>query len=263
MNNLQYWQERELEQRDLLYDKTLAEYEAELKKQYQQSLKAVSRDIEKLYDELLVSSADGTLLASDLYKYNRYFNLMKSLNKQLKALGGEEITITNQKLLDMYAITSSAVGESIGFSGEFSQKTAKEVINSIWCADGKHWSDRIWQNKAQLQVALEKGLVDCVSRGVSKDELVKTLMETFNVGYRKADRIARTELSYVQNKAAMNKYEEVGLDEYEILAAHDERTCPICGKMNGKRFKLSEAEAGVNYPPLHSNCRCAVLGVIK
>ena len=45
--------------------------------------------------------------------------------------------------------------------------------------------------------ALEKGLVDCVSRGVSKDELVKTLMETFNVGYRKADRIARTELSYV------------------------------------------------------------------
>ena len=27
--------------------------------------------------------------------------------------------------------------------------------------------------------------------------IVKTLMETFNVGYRKADRIARTELSYV------------------------------------------------------------------
>lgn len=260
---MNYWQKRELEQRDLIFDKTLAEYEKELKKQYQQALKAVSRDIEQLYDELLASSADGTLLASDLYKYNRYFSLMKSLNKQLKALGGKEINITKQKLLDMYAITSSSVGKSIGFSGEFNQKAAKEVINSIWCADGKHWSSRIWQNKAQLQVALEKGLVDCVSRGVSKDELVKTLMETFNVGYRKADRIARTELSYVQNKAAMNKYEEAGLDEYEILSAHDERTCPICSKMNGKRFKLSEAEAGVNYPPLHSNCRCAVLGVIK
>ena len=173
---MNYWQKRELEQRDLIFDKTLADYEKELKKQYQQALKAVSRDIEKLYDELLVSSADGTLLASDLYKYNRYFSLMKSLNKQLKALGGKEITITNQKLLDMYAITSSSVGKSINFSGEFNQKAAKEVINSIWCADGKHWSSRIWQNKAQLQVALEKGLVDCVSRGVSKDELVKTLM---------------------------------------------------------------------------------------
>ena len=146
---MNYWQKRELEQRDLIFNQTLAEYEAELKKQYQQSLKAVSRDIEKLYDELFASSADGTLLASDLYKYNRYFSLMKSLNKQLKALGGEEIVITKQKLLDMYAITSSAVGKSIGFSGEFNQKTAKEVINSIWCADGKRLSDRIWQHKAQ------------------------------------------------------------------------------------------------------------------
>lgn len=260
---MNYWQKRELKQRELQYDRTLAQYEAELRKQYQQSLKAVSRDIEKLYDELLVSSADGTLLASDLYKYNRYFSLMKSLNKQLKALGGKEITITNQKLLDMYAITSSSVGKSINFSGEFNQKTAKEIINSIWCADGKHWSNRIWQNKAQLQVALEKGLIDCVSRGVSKDELVKTLMETFDVSYRKADRIARTELSYVQNKAAINKYIEAGIDEYEILSAHDERTCPICSKMNGKCFKIAEMTVGENAPPFHANCRCSVLGVIK
>lgn len=260
---MSYWQERELKQRELQYDMTLAQYEAELKLKYQQSLKAVSRDIEKLYDELLASSADGTLLASDLYKYNRYFSLMKSLNKQLKALGGDEINITKQKLLDMYAITSSAVGKSIGFSGEFNQKAAREVINSIWCADGKHWSNRIWQNKAQLQVALEKGLIDCVSRGVSKDELVKTLMEQFNVGYRKADRIARTELSYVQNKAAMNKYEEAGLDEYEILSAHDERVCEKCKAMNGKRFKIKDMVVGENFPPFHANDRCAILGVLK
>lgn len=259
---MNYWQKRELEQRDLIFDKTLAEYEKELKKQYQQALKAVSRDIEQLYDELLASSADGTLLASDLYKYNRYFSLMKSLNKQLKALGGKEINITKQKLLDMYAITSSSVGKSIEFSGQFNQKAAKEVINSIWCADGKHWSDRIWQNKAQLQVALEKGLVDCVSRGVSKDELVKTLMETFNVGYRKADRIARTELSYVQNKAAMNKYIEVGIDEYEILSAHDERVCEKCKAMNGKRFKIKDMVVGENFPPFHVNDRCTILGVV-
>ncbi len=259
---MNYWQKRELEQRDLIFGKTLAEYEKELKKQYQQALKVVSREIEQLYDELLASSADGTLLASDLYKYNRYFSLMKSLNKQLKALGGKEINITKQKLLDMYAITSSSVGKSIEFSGEFNQKAAKEVINSIWCADGKHWSDRIWQNKAQLQVALEKGLVDCVSRGVSKDELVKTLMETFNVGYRKADRIARTELSYVQNKAAMNKYEEAGLDEYEILSAHDERVCEKCKAMNGKRFKIKDMVVGENFPPFHANDRCTILGVV-
>jgi len=32
--------------------------------------------------------------------------------------------------------------------------------------------------------------------------------------------------------------------------------------MNGKVFELSKAQAGVNMPPFHPNCRCAVLGVI-
>ena len=64
---MNYWQKRELKQRELQYDRTLAQYEAELRKQYQQSLKAVSRDIEKLYDELLVSSADGTFPHNEGY----------------------------------------------------------------------------------------------------------------------------------------------------------------------------------------------------
>jgi uncharacterized protein with gpF-like domain len=35
----------------------------------------------------------------------------------------------------------------------------------------------------------------------------------------------------------------------------DSRTSEICRELNGKRFKLSEAEVGVNYPPMHPNCR--------
>ena len=128
---MNYWQKRQLEQRDLLYDKTLAEYEAELKKQYQQAVKAVSRDIEQLYDEIIIASGNDTLLASDLYKYNRYFSLMKSLNKQLKELGGKEINITKQKLLDMYAITSSSVGKSIGFSGELCRRQTLEQPHMV------------------------------------------------------------------------------------------------------------------------------------
>ena len=109
---------------------------------------------------------------------------------------------------------------------------------------------------------MEKGLIDCVSRGTSKDELVKTLMADFDIGFRSADRIARTELSYIQNQATLDKYNEAGVKKYEILAAHDARTCDICSEMNGKIFELSKAQAGVNMPPFHPNCRCAVLGVI-
>ena len=32
--------------------------------------------------------------------------------------------------------------------------------------------------------------------------------------------------------------------------------CEICQALNGQAFKLSEAEAGVNLPPIHPNCKC-------
>jgi hypothetical protein len=50
----------------------------------------------------------------------------------------------------MYAKTSAAVGKSINFNADFNQKAAHRVIDNVWCADGKHWSDRIWKDKAAL-----------------------------------------------------------------------------------------------------------------
>ena len=32
-------------------------------------------------------------------------------------------------------------------------KAVKNAINAIWCGDGKHYSSRIWSNKAQLTLA--------------------------------------------------------------------------------------------------------------
>ena len=33
----------------------------------------------------------------------------------------------------------------------FNENRVNEVINSIWCNDGKAWSKRIWDNKTLLQ----------------------------------------------------------------------------------------------------------------
>ncbi|MFR1698755.1 MAG: minor capsid protein [Anaerovoracaceae bacterium] len=46
---------------------------------------------------------------------------------------------------------------------------------------------------------------------------------------------------------------------YELSAILDENTCPICRKMNGKILKISERQAGVNFPPLCDHCRCTWL----
>ena len=85
-------------------------------------------------------------------------------------------------------------------------------------------------------------------------------MDDFNVGYNQANRIARTELSYIQNKSTLDKYEQAGIKKYKILAnqADDE----VCGGLDGKEFYLHEAQVGVNFPPIHPNCKCAILAVL-
>ena len=48
---------------------------------------------------------------------------------------------------------------------------------------------------------------------------------------------------------------ELGVDEYEILATLDNRTSEICRHMDGKVFKTSDLQVGINHPPFHCRCR--------
>ena len=255
MNN-DYWIKRE---RDQTYRKQLFSLDNALRKEYLRSLKNTKQDLLDLYDEIITASNDGTLLASDLYRYNRYYQMMNQLNQEMTRLGGEEIKITEQKLLDMYNITAAQVGNSLNFAIGVNADTAKKAVESIWCADGKHWSSRIWTNKKALQERIQNGLIDCISRGVSKNELVKQLQKDMGVGFNQADRLARTELTYIQNRATLDRFSEAGVQKYIYLSAHDDRTSEKCLGMNGKEFLLKDAKPGINFPPLHPYCRCTIL----
>lgn len=49
-----------------------------------------------------------------------------------------------------------------------------------------------------------------------------------------------------------------GTSSYEILGSLDTSTCEKCGSMDGKIFQVSHAKPGVNLPPFHEGCRCAI-----
>lgn len=260
MNN--YWQIRE---RDLAYNAALGLAEANLSSEYKRCFKALKRQIADLYDELLLETKE-TILISDLYKYNRYYELMNAINANLLKLGEKEIKINDKILTDFYLTNVQLITDELGlykgsqvFVDEISMKTA---INAIWCQDGKHWSDRIWANKQALQKRIEKGLVDCIARGTTKIDLLNDLEKNINIGFNEADRLIRTEMTFIQNQATLNKYREAGIEKYKYLAFIDSRTSTVCENLNGKVFELNKASVGVNYPPLHPNCRSTVLAVL-
>lgn len=269
-----YWYDRIIDEQEKVFHTTEQQANKELLKRYNQALKDTKRDISDLFDDIIKEAIDGEIRPNDLYKFNRLFQMRSNLNRTLQVLGKQENDIFEKTFLGMYQLSDNIIFNFLASISKISdyksssftmeqEQAAKKVIDSIWCADGKHWSDRIWRDKDRLQQRIEKGLFDNVSRGISKDRMVEELINDFNVEFHSADRIMRTELTYVQNSAASNRYQSSGVDRYKIVAALDDRTSQECREANGKIYKFSEAVVGETMPPLHTNCRSTIIPIIE
>lgn len=75
--------------------------------------------------------------------------------------------------------------------------------------------------------------------------------------------LIRTEINEVINGADNQLYKVMGLDMYRFNAILDEVTTEICRSLNGKEFRLSEAQVHINYPPMHTNCRSTTEPVLE
>jgi len=258
-----YWNDRNLLEREALVDDEIKKAQKQLKYQYVRTEKEVEDYMYRLYDKIKREAGTEQALVSDLYKFNRYYDMVEKLNTELDALGSKEKVIFNSRLKNLYVQNSKLIGEQFGLGTEVNPDLVKEAIKTVWCSDGKKWSDRIWIHKKQLLQSLTNGMVDCLATGASHEKLVKTIMQDMGSGYNNANRLARTELSYIYNKSTFDKYEEAGIEQYIYLTGRDERTCEVCGALDGIKFNMKDMQVGVNYPPLHSNCRCTVLAVVK
>lgn len=294
---MSYWRDRWLQQEGILLDKSIDETETYLISMYQKSLRDVENDLKQLYYDLLNQSDDGEIKINDLYRYNRYWEIRNSIHIRLEELGNKQIRVLEPRLVDMYyrvqdyfntnpkvyARTGRMVKPiDLGYMDLKSpvvSERANTVVNSVWCADGKYWSDRIWDNMDLLQQNLEQGLFDTIIRGVSPEEAMKRIADAeavdtpYQQAFNRAERLVRTELSHVYNQAAIDRYIDAGCEYFEVLAAPDKTTkisknkvafypCPDCDRMDGKIFSLLEAEEGENMPPFHPNCRCTIIPVI-
>ena len=132
------------------------------------------------------------------------------------------------------------------------------MIKQIWAADGKSWSERIWDNTADLAETLNEKLIECVVGGKKTSDLKKALMQRFGVSYNNADMLARTELAHIQTQAARQRYEDTGIEYVQVWADKDERRCDVCGKLHEKIYPV-----GATMPiPAHPRCRCTIVPVV-
>jgi HK97 family phage portal protein len=97
--------------------------------------------------------------------------------------------------------------------------------------------------------------------GESIDQLTARIKEYY-AGAKKgrAEMVARTETIAASNEGALERYGRDGIEEVEFFAALDERTCEECMDYHGNVMPISE---GHELIPVHPNCRCCYLPVVK
>lgn len=136
---------------------------------------------------------------------------------------------------------------------QLSTRYVKQALNEQW--HGKNYSQRIWNNTDKLADRLQELFTAQQMSGMSEREMAQAIEKEFGAGIYNAKRLIRTEANYFHNKIKLDSWKERGVEEYQLVAVLDKRTSQICRHMDGKVFKVKDAEVGTDYPPLHPNCR--------
>lgn len=147
-------------------------------------------------------------------------------------------------------------GFGIGWDiGQIDERKLNTLISKPWAADGKNFSERIWGQRTQLINELHQQLTRNCILGKAPDEVIKTISKKFNTTKTQAGRLVMTEQAYFHSVAQREAFNELDVEEYEIVATLDSRTSEICQEWDGKHLPMSQYEAGVTAPPFHVWCR--------
>jgi len=109
---------------------------------------------------------------------------------------------------------------------------------------------------------LAQVLAEALRDGWSTDRVARDLRSVLDDPGR-ADMVARTEVARAQSQASTDTYRDAGVDRVEWMIAPSD-ACPICVG-NGEEGPIHRGQdfaGGVDAPPQHPNCRCAIAPVL-
>ena len=159
------------------------------------------------------------------------------------------VTVKMNMLLPAEAIRAQLTQDYVGVDNwidinrtELISRIKRSLTTAMISGDG--------MRKAQRRLRDELGIQTDRRRG-------------FKANFYKTMLITRTEIMRASNLGALAVYEQNRdiLKGWEWVATRDERTCPICGGMDGKVFTFDSSQL---QPPSgsHPGCRCTIIPVL-
>ena len=135
------------------------------------------------------------------------------------------------------------------------QSHIEKVLAKPWAVDGKNFSERIWGSKEKLISELHGELTQNIMLGADPQKAIDSLAKKMNVSKTNAGRLVMTEEAYFSSAAQRDCFNDLDVEQYEIVATLDSHTSDICRSLDGKHFPMKDFEPGVTAPPFHVYCR--------
>lgn len=200
--------------------------------------------------------------ASSRYHISRLEALKLQTQQSLEVLFGNQLDSIDSTMKDVYTSgyyhTAFEIQRGIGVGWDFAtldEKLISKVINKPWAADGKNFSERIWGNRQKLVNELNTTLTQNIILGQDPQKAIDTIAKKMNVSKNSAGALVMTEEAFFSSVAQKDCFNELDVEQFEIVATLDSHTSEICREMDGKIFPMSQYEIGVTAPPFHVRCR--------
>lgn len=204
--------------------------------------------------------------ASDIHRIDRLRALQMQMREKVEELSGYKQNTMDKTLGGIYEEgyyqNIYEIQKYVGTGSAFAtldQNKINKVLAKPWTYDNQTYSDKIWQNRDRLNYALDKALTQGIIRGQAPDKVSRQIAKELGMELSNAKRLVLTESAAFSSLASQDSYKELGVEKVEYLATLDDKTCEICGPMDGQVFDLKDFEMSVNAPPLHPRCRCTTI----
>lgn len=200
--------------------------------------------------------------ASAKFHISRLEALQIQTQNSLETMFAQQVGTMKKALSDVYASgyyhTAYAVQQGFGLGWDIAgldQAQIEKVLSKPWAVDGYNFSTRIWNSKTKLIGEVHNELSKNLLTGADPQKAIDSLAKKMGTSKSNAGRLVMTEQAYFSSAAQKDCFNNLDVEEYEIVATLDSHTSDICRSLDGKVFKMSDYKPGVTAPPFHVYCR--------
>ena len=200
--------------------------------------------------------------ASARFHISRLEALKLQTQQNVEVMFGNQLDSIDSTMRNVYKSgyyhTAYEIQKGVGVGWDFStldDRQISKVINKPWAVDGKNFSERIWGNRQKLVNELNNTLTQNIILGKDPQKAIDEIARKMNTSKTNAGRLVMTEEAFFSSEAQKDCFDELDVEQFEIVATLDSHTSDICRGMDGKHFPMSEWKVGVTAPPFHVHCR--------